>query len=170
MVVSSKPIAPPCFSAPTAYRAMLAAGCRGADHRRCGSPYRLARPCPPLCSTIGCARPASRSSISARPRYCTFISNRLDDLAPVPLRPSRIPKPGSSTRRWPSRRAARSELGPRSDRLSLLADPRQLNTCARAGTLTGDQPVQDEAGYRFHFSACSDDMIISAGYNVADRR
>src|SRR5690606_11694939 len=32
--------------------------------------------------------------------------------------------------------------------------------------LTGDSFVQDEQGY-FHFAARSDDMIISAGYNIA---
>jgi len=32
--------------------------------------------------------------------------------------------------------------------------------------LTGDTFVQDEAGY-FHFAARSDDMIVSAGYNIA---
>ena len=37
----------------------------------------------------------------------------------------------------------------------------------RAGwNLTGDTFVQDEAGY-FHFAARSDDMIVSAGYNIA---
>jgi 2-aminobenzoate-CoA ligase len=32
--------------------------------------------------------------------------------------------------------------------------------------LTGDSFVQDEAGH-FHFIARSDDMIVSAGYNIA---
>ena len=32
--------------------------------------------------------------------------------------------------------------------------------------LTGDSFVQDDDGY-FHFAARSDDMIISAGYNIA---
>ena len=32
--------------------------------------------------------------------------------------------------------------------------------------LTGDTFVQDEEGY-FHFAARNDDMIISAGYNIA---
>jgi 2-aminobenzoate-CoA ligase len=47
-----------------------------------------------------------------------------------------------------------------------LADERQRNYVRDGWNLTGDSFVQDEAGY-FHFAARSDDMIISAGYNIA---
>ena len=47
-----------------------------------------------------------------------------------------------------------------------MADKRQ-ETYVRGGwNLTGDSFWQDEEG-RFHFAARSDDMIISAGYNIA---
>jgi 2-aminobenzoate-CoA ligase len=47
-----------------------------------------------------------------------------------------------------------------------LADKRQ-NAYVRDGwNLTGDAFTQDESGY-FHFAARNDDMIISAGYNIA---
>jgi 2-aminobenzoate-CoA ligase len=47
-----------------------------------------------------------------------------------------------------------------------LADHRQANYVRGGWNLTGDSFVQDEAGY-FHFAARSDDMIVSAGYNIA---
>src|SRR5215212_4943434 len=47
-----------------------------------------------------------------------------------------------------------------------LADERQRNYVLDGWNMTGDSFVQDEAGY-FHFAARSDDMIISAGYNIA---
>ncbi len=47
-----------------------------------------------------------------------------------------------------------------------LADQRQRAYVRDGWNLTGDSFVQDEAGY-FHFAARSDDMIISAGYNIA---
>ena len=47
-----------------------------------------------------------------------------------------------------------------------LADERQRNMCSDGWNLTGDSFWQDEEG-RFHFAARTDDMIISAGYNIA---
>ena len=47
-----------------------------------------------------------------------------------------------------------------------LADPRQVTYVRDGWNLTGDAFSQDEDGY-FHFAARTDDMIISAGYNIA---
>jgi 2-aminobenzoate-CoA ligase len=47
-----------------------------------------------------------------------------------------------------------------------LADPRQREYVQHGWNLTGDTYVQDEDGY-FWYQARSDDMIISAGYNIA---
>ena len=47
-----------------------------------------------------------------------------------------------------------------------LADPRQQSYVRDGWNLTGDSFTQDDAGY-FHFMARSDDMIVSAGYNIA---
>ena len=47
-----------------------------------------------------------------------------------------------------------------------LADKRQKNYVRDGWNLTGDTFMQDEDGY-FHFAARADDMIISAGYNIA---
>jgi 2-aminobenzoate-CoA ligase len=47
-----------------------------------------------------------------------------------------------------------------------LADKRQKNYVADGWNLTGDSFLRDRDG-RFHFAARNDDMIISAGYNIA---
>jgi 2-aminobenzoate-CoA ligase len=47
-----------------------------------------------------------------------------------------------------------------------LADPRQKKYVRDGWNLTGDSFWQDAEG-RFYFAARSDDMIISAGYNIA---
>ena len=47
-----------------------------------------------------------------------------------------------------------------------LADDRQRDYVRDGWNLTGDSFAQDEEGY-FHFAARSDDMIVSAGYNIA---
>jgi 2-aminobenzoate-CoA ligase len=47
-----------------------------------------------------------------------------------------------------------------------LADPRQATYVVDGWNLTGDAYLQDEDGY-FHYQARTDDMIISAGYNIA---
>ena len=47
-----------------------------------------------------------------------------------------------------------------------LADKRQSAYVRDGWNLTGDSFSQDEDGY-FHFAARNDDMIISAGYNIA---
>ena len=47
-----------------------------------------------------------------------------------------------------------------------MADARQTKYVRDGWNLTGDSFWQDEDG-RFHFAARSDDMIISAGYNIA---
>ena len=47
-----------------------------------------------------------------------------------------------------------------------LADARQKSYVCDGWNLTGDAYFQDEEG-RFHFAARADDMIVSAGYNIA---
>jgi 2-aminobenzoate-CoA ligase len=98
-----------------------------------------------------------------------FISNRLDDAHPgVTGRPvagyeakivdgdMNIVKPGTV-----GRLAVRGPTGCR-----YLADARQKSYVDHGWNLTGDAYFQDEEG-RFHFAARTDDMIVSAGYNIA---
>lgn len=47
-----------------------------------------------------------------------------------------------------------------------LNDPRQRDYVCNGWNITGDAYEMDEEGY-FHFRARNDDMIISAGYNIA---
>jgi 2-aminobenzoate-CoA ligase len=47
-----------------------------------------------------------------------------------------------------------------------LSDSRQAQYVQGGWNFSGDTYIQDEAGY-FHYQARSDDMIISAGYNIA---
>ena len=47
-----------------------------------------------------------------------------------------------------------------------LDDARQANYVSGGWNLTGDAYLQDADGY-FHYQSRTDDMIISAGYNIA---
>ena len=47
-----------------------------------------------------------------------------------------------------------------------LADARQKDYVCEGWNITGDSFSMDEEGY-FHFAARNDDMIVSAGYNIA---
>ena len=61
----------------------------------------------------------------------------------------------------PGRLAVRGPTGCR-----YLADPRQSEYVRNGWNVTGDTYIRDEDGY-FWYQARSDDMIISAGYNIA---
>jgi 2-aminobenzoate-CoA ligase len=160
-----------CFTAPTAYRAMLAAKDEGADL----SSLRIAvsagetLPAPVFEDWIAKTGKPILDGIGATEMLHIFISNRLDDMAPgstgKPVRgyEARIVDDGMNEvpRGTVGRLAVRGPTGCR-----YLADDRQKNYVRQGWNLTGDTFVQDEAGH-FHFAARSDDMIISAGYNIA---
>ena len=159
------------FTAPTAYRAMLTALDEGADL----SSLRLAvsagetLPAPVFNDWIAKTGKPILDGIGATEMLHIFISNRLDDMAPgstgKPVRgyEARIvdDKMNELPRGTVGRLAVRGPTGCR-----YLADDRQRSYVRDGWNLTGDSFVQDEAGY-FHFAARSDDMIISAGYNIA---
>jgi 2-aminobenzoate-CoA ligase len=98
-----------------------------------------------------------------------FISNRIGDAAPA-----RTGRPVSGyeakvvdddmkdePRGEIGRLAVRGPTGCR-----YLADRRQSAYVRNGWNLTGDTFSQDAAGF-FHFAARTDDMIVSAGYNIA---
>jgi 2-aminobenzoate-CoA ligase len=159
------------FTAPTAYRAMLAAKEEGADL----SSLRIAvsagetLPAPVFEDWTRKTGKPILDGIGATELLHIFISNRLDDLAPGstgrPVRgyEARIVDDAMNDvpRGTPGRLAVRGPTGCR-----YLADPRQQAYVSDGWNLTGDSFLQDEAG-RFHFVARSDDMIVSAGYNIA---
>src|SRR5690349_17601399 len=159
------------FTAPTAYRAMLSALDKGADL----SSLRIAvsagetLPAPVFEDWVKKTGKPILDGIGATEMLHIFISNRLADMRaactgkPVTGYEARIV--GDDMQELPrgtvGRLAVRGPTGCR-----YLADERQRNYVQDGWNLTGDSFVQDEAGY-FHFAARSDDMIISAGYNIA---
>jgi 2-aminobenzoate-CoA ligase len=159
------------FTAPTAYRAMLTAMEEGADL----SSLRLAvsagetLPAPVFNDWLAKTGKPILDGIGATEMLHIFISNRLDDLAPgstgKPVRGYEARVVDEDMKELPrgtvGRLAVRGPTGCR-----YLADERQRSYVRDGWNLTGDSFVQDEAGY-FHFAARSDDMIISAGYNIA---
>jgi 2-aminobenzoate-CoA ligase len=159
------------FTAPTAYRAMLTAMDEGADL----SSLRLAvsagetLPAPVFNDWMRRTGKPILDGIGATEMLHIFISNRLDDLAPgstgKPVRGYEARIVDEDMNELPrgtiGRLAVRGPTGCR-----YLADARQRTYVRDGWNLTGDSFVQDEAGY-FHFAARSDDMIISAGYNIA---
>ncbi|HVZ50767.1 MAG TPA: benzoate-CoA ligase family protein [Pseudolabrys sp.] len=160
-----------CFTAPTAYRAMLAAMDQGADL----SSLRLA-------VSAGETLPAAvfedwtrktgkpiLDGIGSTEMLHIFITNRVGDAAPGA---TGRPVTGYEARVVDDamREVPRGELGKLAVRgptgCRYLADKRQKNYVHNGWNITGDTYMQDAEG-RFHFVARADDMIVSAGYNIA---
>ena len=160
-----------CFTAPTAYRAMMAAMDKGADL----SSLRIAvsagetLPGPVFEEWVTKTGKPMLDGIGATEMLHIFISNRLDDMAAAttgrPVGGYRAiivdEDMKEAPRGTPGRLAVRGPTGCR-----YLDDDRQKVYVRDGWNITGDTFVQDEDG-RFHFAARSDDMIISAGYNIA---
>jgi 2-aminobenzoate-CoA ligase len=158
------------FTAPTAYRAMLATGKAAAlaGLRRCVS---AGEPLPRSVSDAFHQATGLRiiDGIGSTEMLHIFISAADDDVRPgstgrpVPgyeaavLDPAGQPVPDGE----PGRLAVRGPTGCR-----YLADPRQQDYVQHGWNLTGDTYRRDSDGY-FWYVARSDDMIISAGYNIA---
>jgi 2-aminobenzoate-CoA ligase len=159
------------FTAPTAYRAMLTAMDKGADL----ASLRLAvsagetLPAPVFEDWVKKTGKPILDGIGATEMLHIFITNRLDDMAPgstgKPVRGYEAKIVDEDMKELPrgtvGKLAVRGPTGCR-----YLADDRQRSYVRDGWNLTGDSFVQDEAG-NFHFAARSDDMIISAGYNIA---
>ena len=159
------------FTAPTAYRAMMKAMDEGADL----SSLRVAvsagetLPGPVFEEWVQKTGKPILDGIGATEMLHIFITNRFDDMHPATTgRPvsgyeARIVDEDMNEvpRGEVGRLAVRGPTGCR-----YLADARQAEYVRDGWNLTGDSFVQD-AGGRFHFAARSDDMIVSAGYNIA---
>lgn len=159
------------FTAPTAYRAMMAAMDEGADL----SSLRVAvsagetLPGPVFEAWTEKTGKPILDGIGATEMLHIFISNRFDDRHPATTgRPvtgyeARIVDEDMNElpRGETGRLAVRGPTGCR-----YLADERQKEYVRDGWNLTGDSFYQDEDG-RFHFAARSDDMILSSGYNIA---
>ncbi|HUN41281.1 MAG TPA: AMP-binding protein [Acetobacteraceae bacterium] len=159
------------FTAPTAYRAMLQALQKGADL----SSLRIAvsagetLPAPVFLDWLRRTGKPILDGIGSTEMLHIFISNRVNDMGagrtgrPVTGYQARIVDDAMNElpRGTLGLLAVRGPTGCR-----YLADPRQRNYVRDGWNLTGDTFIQDADGY-FHFAARSDDMIISAGYNIA---
>ena len=160
-----------CFTAPTAYRAMLRAMAEGADLSSLRAAVSAGETLPPPVYEEWMARTGKPmlDGIGATELLHIFISNRFDD-----HRPGCTGKPvggyearivdddgHEKPRGEVGRLAVRGPTGCR-----YMADDRQMKYVQNGWNLTGDSFSQDAEGY-FHFAARSDDMIISAGYNIA---
>lgn len=159
------------FTAPTAYRAMLAAMDGGADL----SSLRVAvsagetLPGPVFDEWVKKTGIPIIDGIGATEMLHIFISNRVGDSKPActgkPLTGYEAIVVDEEMNEVPRGTAGRLAVkGPIGCRY--LADDRQKEYVRNGWNVTGDSFTQDEDGY-FHFAARSDDMIVSAGYNIA---
>jgi len=159
-----------CFTAPTAYRRMLALGVEGrlATLRRCVSAGETL-PAAVYHAWLEATGIRLIDGIGATEMLHIFISAADDDIRPgatgraVPGFEARIVdeqmrdvRPGVV-----GRLAVRGPTGCR-----YLNDPRQLDYVREGWNVTGDAYLVDEDGY-FHYQARIDDMIVSGGYNIA---
>ena len=159
------------FTAPTAYRGMLAAMDSGADL----SSLRIAvsagetLPTPVYEDWTKKTGKPVLDGIGSTEMLHIFISNRIEDCAPActgrPVsRYEAIVVDGNMREKPRGEVGLLAVRGPTGCRY--LSDVRQKTYVRDGWNVTGDSFVQDAAGH-FHFIARSDDMIISSGYNIA---
>ncbi|GIX15543.1 MAG: 2-aminobenzoate-CoA ligase [Paracoccaceae bacterium] len=160
-----------CFTAPTAYKVMLQAMESGADlsSLRAAVSAGETLPAPVYEAWLRKTGKPMLDGIGATEMLHIFISNRFDDHRPAC---TGRPVTGYVARVIDEngRELPRGEIGhlavqgPTGCRY--LADRRQRDYVRDGWNVTGDAFWQDEEGY-FHFAARTDDMIVSAGYNIA---
>ena len=160
-----------CFTAPTAYRVMLKAMDEGADlsSLRAAVSAGETLPAPVYEEWIAKTGKPMLDGIGATEMLHIFLTNRFEDHAPActgrPVTGYEARIVGPDMEELPvgevGRLAVRGPTGCR-----YLADDRQSKYVRDGWNLTGDSFWMDAEG-RFHFAARSDDMIISAGYNIA---
>ncbi|WP_195822292.1 AMP-binding protein [Roseobacter sp. MH60115] len=160
-----------CFTAPTAYRAMMRAMEDGADLSSLRAAVSAGETLPgPVYEEwrTKTGKPML-DGIGATEMLHIFISNRFDDHKPActgkPVTGYQVrlidengtPVPTGT----PGRLAVKGPTGCR-----YLADERQSLYVQDGWNVTGDTFVMDADGY-LHFAARNDDMIVSSGYNIA---
>jgi len=159
------------FTAPTAYRAMLKAMDEGADL----SSLRVAvsagetLPGPVFEEWQAKTGKPILDGIGATEMLHIFISNRFEDMKPAstgkPVGGYEARVVDADMKEVPrgtvGKLAVRGPTGCR-----YMSDDRQREYVRDGWNVTGDAFIQDTDGF-FHFAARSDDMIVSAGYNIA---
>src|SRR5271170_2495249 len=159
------------FTAPTAYRAMLAAMQKGADlsSLRAAVSAGETLPAPVFKEWVAKTGKPILDGIGSTEMLHIFLSNRFGDAAPASTGKPVIgyeakivdDDMNEKPRGEVGKLAVRGPTGCR-----YLADKRQSAYVRDGWNLTGDAFTQDADGY-FHFAARNDDMIISSGYNIA---
>jgi len=160
-----------CFTAPTAYRAMMAAMDKGADL----SSLRLAvsagetLPGPVFEEWTRKTGKPILDGIGSTEMLHIFITNRIGDAHPGatgrPVAGYEAKIVDDDMNEVPRGKIGHLAVrGPTGCRY--LADKRQKAYVNKGWNLPGDTFMQDEEG-RFHFVARADDMIVSGGYNIA---
>ena len=160
-----------CFTAPTAYRAMLSAMDQGADlsSLRAAVSAGETLPAPVFEDWKRKTGKPMLDGIGATEMLHIFISNRFDDHRAactgkpvIGYEAKIVDQDGEEVSRGiVGRLAVRGPTGCR-----YLADDRQAVYVKDGWNITGDSFSMDEDGY-LHFAARNDDMIVSAGYNIA---
>ncbi len=159
------------FTSPTAYRAMMAAMDDGADL----SSLRMAvsagetLPAPVFDAWTEKTGKPILDGIGTTELLHIFISNRLEEASAGatgrPVTGYEVSIVDDEMRAVPDGTVGHLAVrGPTGCRY--LADDRQTTYVRNGLNVTGDDFVRDERGV-FHFVARADDMIISAGYNIA---
>ncbi|MGA9080926.1 MAG: AMP-binding protein, partial [Pseudolabrys sp.] len=159
------------FTAPTAYRAMMAAMDQGANL----SSLRLAvsagetLPAPVFEDWTRRTGKPILDGIGSTEMLHIFITSRVGDALPGatgrPVAGYEAKIVDADMNDVPAGTVGRLAVrGPTGCRY--LSDKRQKDYVNDGWNLTGDAFIRDENG-RFHFAARSDDMIVSAGYNIA---
>ncbi len=160
-----------CFTAPTAYRVMLKAMAEGADlsSLRAAVSAGETLPAPVYEEWMAKTGKPMLDGIGATEMLHIFITNRFGDSHPGctgrPVTGYEAKVVDEEMRELPRGEVGRLAVrGPTGCRY--LADARQREYVRDGWNITGDAFWQDEEG-RFHFAARNDDMIVSAGYNIA---
>ena len=160
-----------CFTAPTAYRAMLRAMEEGADLSSLRAAVSAGETLPGPVYDEWKAKTGKPmlDGIGATEMLHIFISNRFDDHKPActgkPVTGYQVRILDAEGNDCPpdtvGRLAVRGPTGCR-----YLADDRQAKYVIDDWNVTGDSFSMDAEGY-LYFAARSDDMIISSGYNIS---
>lgn len=160
-----------CFTAPTAYRVMLQAMDKGADlsSLRAAVSAGETLPAPVYEEWHQKTGKPMLDGIGATEMLHIFLSNRFNDHRPActgkPVSGYEAKVIDDQGREVPAgvvgRLAVRGPTGCR-----YLNDDRQKTYVHDGWNITGDSFTKDAEGY-FHFAARNDDMIVSAGYNIA---
>jgi 2-aminobenzoate-CoA ligase len=160
-----------CFTAPTAYRVMLRAMEDGADlgSLRAAVSAGETLPAPVYDDWIARTGKPMLDGIGATEMLHIFISNRFDDHRPActgrPVSGYEAKVIGPDGAEVPEGEMGRLAVrGPTGCRY--LKGERQRDYVKDGWNISGDTFWRDADG-RFHFAARNDDIIVSAGYNIA---